>query len=318
MNEIAICGGTSHPSLVNDVCDYVGKEQTNIEVQKFSNEELFVQIKETVRERDVFYIYSPGDNKSDTIMEMLITINALKEASAGRITVIPTYLPYVRSDKKDQPRVSITARLMADMIQTAGAKRVLTFELHAEQILGFFKVPADQLYAHKLFHDHIINSDLYKRDSIAVAPDAGATKKTAKYADMLGINMALLHKHRHGNTETSSVDMLVGDVEDKDCIIFDDEIASGGTLCNAADFLMEKGASSVRAMIVHPVLSGSALENIENSALTELIVTDSIPVLHKAIDCQKITIISIATLLGNAINRIHNGQSINKLFEVKK
>lgn len=317
MKRITICGNQANSKLVNSVCDKINSNlKSDINVLKFSNEEIFVQIKESIREADVFYIYSPSLGKSDSIMEMLITINALKEASAGRITVIPTYLPYVRSDKKDQPRVSITARLMADLMQTAGANRVLTYELHAEQILGFFKVPSDQIYAHKLFADYIVNNFNDLSNTVVVAPDAGAVKKTTKYADMLMFNMAMLHKHRHGNTETSSVDMLVGNVEKRDCIIFDDEIASGGTLCNAADFLIKKGAKSVKAMIAHPVLSGNVLERINNSALSELIVTDSIPLYDKAERCSKITVVSIAELLAQSISNIHNGKSISKLFEV--
>ena len=312
LGSLKIISGSSHKSFAQEICDHMAVELSEIETVRFSNENMLVRILDNVRESDIFVIQTSCSPVSDHIIETCMLLDALKHSSASRVTAVIPYFPYVRSDKKDQPRISIAAKLMANMFQTAGADKFLLMELHSHQIQGFFNVPVDQLLAVDVFCDYLRQSDL--SDYVIVAADVGEAKHLGRYANRLNLPMAIIDKRRIGNTDTVVPTHLIGDVKDKNCLLIDDEIASGGTLCKAADFLKEKGALSVRAAVVHPVLSGTAVERINASSLDELIVTNTIPLNGKQDKCPKITVLSVAQLFAKAIQRIHNGDSISVLF----
>lgn len=312
IGPLKIISGSSHPQFAKDICDQLAIEVTDIENIMFGNENMLVRVLDNVRESDIFVIQSSCPPVSDNIVETLLLLDALRHASAGRITAVLPYFPYVRSDKKDQPRISIAAKLMARLFQTAGANKFLLMELHSHQIQGFFDVPVDQLLAVDVFCDYLRQQDL--SDYVIVAADVGEAKHLGRYANRLNLPMAIIDKRRMGNTDTVIPTHLIGDVEGKNALLIDDEVASAGTLCKAADFLKEKGAKSTRAAVVHPVLSGSALEKVNNSSLDELIVTNTIPLGNKAELCEKIKVLSVAPLFAKAIQRIHNGDSISVLF----
>ncbi len=264
ISAIKVIGGTAHPELARDICEHLGTDLCRSTVVRFSNENLLVQIEENVREADVFIIQPSCPPVSDGIIELLMTIDALKHASAGRITAVLPYFPYVRSDKKDRPRVSITARLMADLLATAGANRVLTMNLHSPQVQGFFRVPADQLQAAPILCDYLRQSrDL--SNYVLVAGDVGESKEVGLYANRLDLPIAIVDKRRYRDDEDARAINLIGDVEGKVALIIDDEVASGGTLMEAARFVLERGAVEVEACAVHAVLSGRAIERIEAS-----------------------------------------------------
>ncbi len=312
LGSLKIISGSSHKEFAQEICDHMAVELSEIETVRFSNENMLVRILDNVRETDIFVIQTSCPPVSDGIIETCLLLDALKHSSAARVTAVIPYFPYVRSDKKDQPRVSIAAKMMANMFQTAGADKFLLMELHSHQIQGFFHVPVDQLLAVDVFCDYLRKQDL--DNHIIVAADVGEAKHLGRYANRLNLPMAIIDKRRIGNTDTVVPTHLIGDVSGMSCLLIDDEIASGGTLCKAADFLKEKGAKSVRAAVVHPVLSGTALEKINTSSLDELIVTNTIPLGDKLDSCKKITVLSVAPLFAKAIQRIHNGDSISVLF----
>ena len=310
--EIKVISGSAHPELARDICKHLGIELCRSRVVRFSNENMLVQIEENVREADVFVIQPSCPPVSDGIVELLITIDALKHASARRITAVLPYFPYARSDKKDRPRISITARLMADLLQTAGANRVLTTDLHSPQVQGFFRIPADQLMAAPIICDYLRESRELD-NHVLVAGDVGESKEVGHYANRLNLPIAIVDKRRDGDDENARATNLIGDVEGKVALLIDDEIASGGTLMEACRFVLERGALSVEAAVVHPVLSGHAVERIERSPLRSLVVTDTLPLPpHKRID--KIEVRSVAKLLASAIRAIHDGSSVSRLF----
>ena len=262
IGDIKVIGGTAHPELARDICKHLGLEPCRSTVIRFSNENLMVQIDENVREADVFVIQPSCPPVSDGIVELLITIDALRHASAGRITAVLPYFPYARSDKKDRPRISITARLMADLLETAGANRVLTMDLHSPQIQGFFRIPADQLQAAPILCDYLRQSrDL--SNHVIVAGDVGEAKEVGRYASRLRLPIAIVDKRRDGDDERARAVNLIGDVEGKVALIVDDEVASAGTLMEATRVVLDRGAVAVEACAVHPVLSGRAIERIE-------------------------------------------------------
>jgi len=310
--SLKVISGSSHCDFAQEVCDNMAVELSHIETVRFSNENMLVRILDNVREDDIFVIQSSCSPVSDNILETFILLDALKHASAARITAVIPYFPYVRSDKKDQPRISIAAKLMARLHQTAGAHRFLLMELHSHQIQGFFNVPVDQLLAVDVFCNYLKTQDL--EDFVIVAADVGEAKHLGRYANRLNLPMAIIDKRRMGNTDTVIPTHLIGDVAGKHALIIDDEVASAGTLCKAAEFLREKGAKTIRAAIVHPVLSGNALDKINKSPLDELIVTNTIPLGNKPDLCKKLTVLSVAPLFAKAIQRIHNGDSISVLF----
>lgn len=309
--KFLIFSGQSHRSLAEDICAHLGLRVGESTTIKFSNENLMVQIEENVREADVFVVQTAAPPLHQNIFELLILIDALKSASAARVTAVIPYFPYVRSDKKDRPRISITARLMADLITAAGADRVLTMDLHSAQIQGFFRCPADQLQAINLMCDHLKRRDL--TDAVLVASDAGEAKDVARYTNRLDLPMAIIDKRRDGDDEEPRAAHIIGDIKGRSCILVDDEIASGGTLLRATELLLERGAREVCGVATHAVLSGRAVERIQSSPITEVIVTDTIPIPQdKRID--KLKVISVARLLADAIRSIHDGTSVSALF----
>lgn len=311
-STVRIIGGSAHPAFAEQICAHLGVESCKTRIVRFSNENLMVQILENVREADVFVVQPSCPPVSDGILELLITIDALRHASAKRITAVLPYFPYARSDKKDQPRISITARLMADLLETAGADRVLTMDLHAPQVQGFFRIPVDQLKAEPILCDHLRGTrDL--DNYVLVAGDVGEAKEIGGYANRLNLPIAIVDKRRDGDDEKPRAVNLIGDVAGKRALIVDDEVASGGTLMEAAAFVLDRGALAVEAAAVHPVLSGEATARIAASQLASLVVTDTIPVApEKRID--KIEVCSVSHLFANAILAIHNGSSISSLF----
>lgn len=307
---LKIFSGRSHPDLARDICRLLDCPLGASHVVKFSNENLMVQIDENVRGDDVFVIQTSAPPVNEGIVEMLITIDALRHASAGRITAVLPYFPYVRSDKKDKPRISITARLMADLLQTAGADRVLTMDLHAPQISGFFRVPVDHLQATPIITDYLRRRGL--ENTVLIAGDAGEAKEVGRYANRLNLPMAIIDKRRYDDSERPKAAHLIGDVKGMHAIIVDDEVATGGTLIEAARFLEERGAASVSAAFSHAVLSGSAVERLNASNITELVFTNTIPLQGK--ESPKFKVLSVAEIFAKAIRRIHDGDSISSLF----
>ena len=310
--DIKVISGTAHPELARKVCEHLGIGLCRSTVVRFSNENMLVQIEENVREGDVFVIQPSCPPVSDGIIELLMTIDALRHASAGRITAVVPYFPYVRSDKKDRPRVSITARLMADLLQTAGAHRVLTMDLHSAQVQGFFRIPVDQLQAAPILCDYLRQSrDL--SNHVLVAGDVGESKEVEHYANRLDLPIAIVDKRRDGDNEVARATNVIGDVKGKVALAVDDEVASGGTLLEAMRVVLERGAIAVEACVVHPVLSGRAIERIQASPLRQLVVTDTIP-LPPAKQIERIHVQSVARLFAEAIRAIHDGSSVSRLF----
>ncbi len=308
--RLKVFAGSSHPELTAAICDSLDVPVGQYEVIRFKNDNLMVKIGENVRECDVFYIQTSVEPVNDNIMEALIAIDALKSASAGRVTAVLPYFPYARSDKKDRPRISITARLMADLLQTAGADRVLTMDLHSPQIQGFFRVPVDQLIAAPILCNHLRSWDL--ENTVLVAGDAGEAKELGRFANRLHLPMAVVDKRRFGDDDRAVATNLIGDVKGMRALIVDDEIATGGTICEAARFLIDEGALSCSVVATHGVFAGPAIDRINKSAFERVVTTDTIPMGSKKSD--KIHVISVASLFAKAIRRIHDGDSVSDLF----
>lgn len=312
MDDLKVFTGNAHPELAKDICEYLGIPLGQAEVFKFTNENTFVKILENVRERDVFVVQPLCHPVNDSLVELLIMLDALKRASAKRVTAIVPYYAYSRSDKKDQPRVPITARLVADLITVAGANRVLTVDLHAPQIQGFFSIPVDELTALYLLGDYFKQKKL--KDVAVVATDIGISKRARDMAERLNAPLAIIEKRRLGNADKSETLNVIGEVEGKTAVIFDDEIDTGGSLVNAVNVVKENGAKEVYFCCTHPLLSGPAVERIGKSPVKEVVVTDTVPVPPEK-RTQKIKVLSMAPLLGEAIHRIHTGLSVGAMFE---
>jgi ribose-phosphate pyrophosphokinase len=310
--DLSIFSGTAHPGLAQAVCRYLGVPLGRAEVVRFSNENIFPKINQNVREHDVFVIQPTYPDVSDSILELLIMIDALKRASASRITAVVPYFSYARSDKKDQPRVPITARLIAEMLQTAGANRFLTIDLHAGQVQGFFNIPVDELTAMRpLLRDYVIGMEMI--EPVVVAADLGFAKRARNFADMIGASVAFVEKRRLGNNSRSEQLGVIGDVRGRSAIIIDDEIDTAGSIVGAAEIVHREGARAVYAACTHALLTGPAVERLRNSPIEELIVTDTVcqpP--EKRLD--NMTVLSVSLLLGEAISRIHTGESIGEMF----
>jgi ribose-phosphate pyrophosphokinase len=302
--------GSSHPGLAAEICGVLGLPLGRAQTVRFSNENLKVKIEENVREQDVFVVQTACPPLSENIVELLIILDALKHSSAKRVTAVIPYFPYARSDKKDEPRISITARLMADLLATAGADRVLTVDLHSPQIQGFFSMPADQLSGVPVLCERLKKDDL--TNTVVVAADVGEAKDAGKFAKRLDLPIAFIDKRRTGDDEKARPAHVIGDVVGKDCLLVDDEIATGGTIFNATEFLLDRGARSVSAAVVHPVLSGRATERLNASRLDKLIVTNTIPT---SANSPKLEVLSMAPLLATAITHIHDGRSVSQLFD---
>jgi ribose-phosphate pyrophosphokinase len=311
-DELRIFACGSNRPLAEEICRRLGIKLSPMEVSRFSNDNLHVQIKENVRERDVFVVQSFTESVSHHIMELLITLDALRSASARRVTAVIPYYSYARSDKKDAPRISITGRLMADMLKTAGADRVLTMDLHADQVHGFFSVPVDHLTAIPTIAEHFRQHyDLSRM--VAVATDAGGAKRVGRFSERLGIPMAIIDKRRVSDTDVRQ-GQVVGDVRGRDAVIFEDEISTGGTLVATIDTLRAAGARTVHAGAVHAVLCGPAIERLREAAIESIVVTNTVYIPpEKQLD--KLTTLTVAPLLSAAIERIHTGASVGALFE---
>ena len=312
LDELKVFTGNGHPELAQSVCEYLDIPLGQAEVFKFANDNSFVQIRENIRQRDVFIIQPTCYPVNDNLMELLIMIDAFKRASAGRITAVVPYYGYGRTDKKDQPRVPITARLVADLLTAAGADRLLTVDLHAGQIQGFFNIPVDELTTLPLMGQHFADKEL--QDLVVVAVDIGISKKARDMAERLGAPLAIIEKRRTGNDDKNETMNVIGDVKGKIALTFDDEIDTGGTIVNAAKALSEQGVKEVYACVTHPVLSRNAAELMANSEFKEVVVTDTIPMSAEKRN-GKFTVLSVAPLLGEAIYRIHKGQSVGDLFK---
>jgi ribose-phosphate pyrophosphokinase len=312
MDELKVFSGTAHPALARAICDYLDIRLGEAEVFEFSNENIFVRILENVRERDVFVVQPICSPVNKSLVELLIMLDAFRRASAGRITAVVPYYGYSRTDKKDQPRVPITARLIADLITTAGANRLLTVDLHAPQIQGFFTIPVDELSARPMLAQHIKEKAL--DDLVVVATDIGISKAARDVAAKLGAPLAIVEKRRVGNVGASETLNIIGEVEGIHALTVDDEIDTAGSLVGVVNALLERGVSKVYACSTHPVFSGPAIQRIAASPVTEVVVADTIPVNgDKKLD--KITVLSIASLIGEAIHRIHTGLSVGAMFE---
>src|SRR6186713_3010018 len=305
---LKVFSGSSHPTLAQEICDQIGIPLGRASTKRFSNENLKIRIEENVREQDVFVVQTACPPLSEHIVELLIMLDALKHSSAKRVTAVIPYFPYARSDKKDEPRISITARLMADLLETAGADRVLTMDLHSPQVQGFFRIPADQLSAVPLLIEHLRRKDI--KDAVVVAPDAGEAKDAARVAKSLNVSLAIIDKRRFGDDEKARATSMVGDVKGKHAIIIDDEIATAGTMVEAVEFVRLQGATGVTVMGVHPVLSGQAPERLRGAQVDEYVFSDSVPIPENKMN-PRITVISVAQLIAEAILRIHDGRSLS-------
>ena len=312
MDELKVFTGNAHPALARAVTDYLGISLGRCEVFEFSNENIFVRILENVRQRDTFVIQPLCSPVNKSLVELLIMLDALKRASAGRITAVVPYYGYGRTDKKDQPRVPITARLVADLLTTAGANRLLTVDLHAAQIQGFFNIPVDELTALDILSRYFKQKTF--DDLVVVATDIGISKRARDLAAKLNTPLAIMEKRRVGNVDQAETLNVIGDVEGRVALTVDDEIDTAGSLVGVVSALEQQGAQAIYACCTHPVFSGSAIQRIASCPVKEVVVTDTIPVTNEK-KLDKITVLPIAPLLGEAISRIHSGQSVGAMFE---
>jgi len=312
VDELKVFTGNAHPALAQAVVDYLGIPLGECEVFEFSNENIFVRILENVRQRDVFVIQPLSSPVNKNLVELLIMLDALKRASAGRITAVLPYYGYGRTDKKDQPRVPITARLVADLLTVAGANRVLTVDLHAEQIQGFFNIPVDELTALNILSRYFKEKTF--DDLVVVATDIGITKRSRDLAAKLNAPLAIMEKRRIGNVDRTETLNVIGEVEGKVALTVDDEIDTAGSLISTVSALEARGVGEIYACCTHPIFSGPAIQRIASCSVKEVVVTDTLPVFgEKKLD--KITVLPIAPLLGEAIHRIHTGLSVGAMFE---
>jgi len=311
LNNLKIVTGNSNIQLAQAICNGLKIPLGKANVKKFSDGEIQVEIEENVRGMDVFVVQSTCTPVNRSLMELLIMMDAIKRASAERITAVMPYYGYARQDRKVAPRVPITAKLVADLITTAGSDRLLTIDLHAGQIQGFFNIPVDHLYSAPVMVDYIRKK--YTNNLVIVSPDAGGVERARAFAKRLGATLAIIDKRRPQPNE-SNIMNIIGDIQGKTALLLDDMVDTAGTLSQAANALRKEGAKKVVACCTHPVLSGQAIEKINQSDLEELVVTDTIPLRNEAKGCKKIVVLSVAQLLGEAIKRIHNNDSVSSLF----
>ncbi len=307
-----IFSGNSNPDLAKEICNSINVPLGEADVTPFPDGETFVQIKDNVRGCDVFVIQPTSNPANNNLMELLIMIDALKRASAKRITAVIPFFGYARQDRKDRPRVPITGKLVANLLVAAGANRVLALDLHAQQIQGFFDIPVDHLYASSVFYEYIKNKPFLK-DATVFSPDVGGMKAASAFANLLDLPLGFVAKRRVSATTVQSTS-LVGEVEGKNIILIDDMTETAGTLCSAAKLLRENGAKSVRACVSHCMLNEIAYERLGSGVIDEIITTNSVPVDSRGLP---ITVLSVATLIGEAIRRIHENNSVSGLFKIK-
>ncbi|MBF0454846.1 MAG: ribose-phosphate pyrophosphokinase [Magnetococcales bacterium] len=311
MDKLKIFSGTANPELAQRICDYLSVAPAEVTIRRFSDAEIFIQIDENVRGRDVFVIQPTSAPANDHLMELLIMVDALRRASAGRITAVIPYYGYARQDRKEAGRTPITAKLVADLLQASGVQRVLTMDLHAGQIQGFFNMPVDNLYATPALMGAIRQLDT--SNVVIVSPDVGGVVRARSYAKRLEADLAIIDKRRPA-PNVAEVHNIIGEVVGKDCIIVDDMVDTAGTLTKAADALLSQGAKSVTAVCTHGVLSGPAVDRIQNSGLSHLLVTDTIRLSAAAEACDKIKSYTVSNLLGEAIRRVCDEESVSSLF----
>ena len=311
MQRIKLFAGSSNPELAKKIADHLDIELGKADIGTFSDGEVMVEIRESVRGSDCFVVQSTCSPANTHVMELLIMLDALRRSSVARITAVIPYFGYARQDRKVRPRVPITAKLVADLISAPGTDRVLCIDLHAGQIQGFFNLPVDNVYATPIFLEEIRSR--YNNPLTIISPDAGGVERARAYAKRLDADLAIIDKRREG-ANVAEVMNIVGDVKGTDCVMVDDMVDTAGTLTEGARALADEGARSVSAVITHPVLSGPAIKRISESPLKELVVTDTIPLSPAAKDCEKLKVVSVAPLLAEAIRRINNEESVSSLF----
>jgi ribose-phosphate pyrophosphokinase len=311
MEGISIFSGNSNPALANKICEYLNLSLGNAQVKTFSDGEIQIEIDENVRSKDVYVIQSTCAPVNDHLVELLLMIDAFKRSSAKRVTAVMPYFGYARQDKKVAPRVPISAKLVADMLTVAGANRMITMDLHAGQIQGFFDIPVDNIFAAPLLIEHIRKK--LSDDLVIVSPDAGGVERARAFAKRLNADLAIIDKRRSAPNQAKAM-AVIGDVRDKVAVILDDMADTAGTLTEAADAVKKEGAREIHACVAHAVLSGPAIDRIKNSEMKSMVVTDTIPLKENAIACGKIDVISIAELVGEAIIRSYRGDSVTSLF----
>lgn len=309
-NELGLFSGRANRELAGKIAKYIGVPLGKMELSSFSDKEMYVRINENIRGKDVFLIQPTSPPANENLMELLIMIDAFQRASARRITAVIPYYGYGRQDRKDEPRVPITAKLVANLITTAGADRVLTMDLHAAQIQGFFDIKVDHLFAAPVFVDYFTSKNL--KNLVVLSPDMGGIRRARAYANRVGASLAVIDKRRTGANKAEVLN-VVGKVEGRQILIVDDMIDTGGTLIAAVKVLIKKGVQKIYASGTHPILSGNAYEMVDRSSLEELVVTDTIP-LKREKARAKIKVLSVAPLLGEAIRRIHENKSVSSLF----
>lgn len=310
-DEMRIFAGNANLPLADEICHYIGIPRSRAEVRRFSDGEIFVELGENVRGRDIYLIQPTCPPVNDHLMELVIMVDAMRRASARRITAVLPYYGYARQDRKVAPRVPITAKVVAEMLMVVGVRRVLTMDLHAGQIQGFFNIPVDNLYAAPVLLDYI--GKTFANHVVMVSPDAGGVERTRAFAKRLNADLAIVDKRRARANECEAMN-VIGDVKGKIAVLLDDMVDTAGTLCSAAKVLMESGATEVHACCSHGVLSGPAIDRLEQSQIKSLVITNSIPLGERAKACGKIKVLSVSPLLGEAIKRIHSEDSVSSLF----
>jgi ribose-phosphate pyrophosphokinase len=311
--ELKIVTGTAHPRLVADICSYLGVPPCDTTVSSFPDGETFVKINENIRGRDVYIVQPTCPPTNQNLMELLILVDAARRSSSARITAVIPFFGYARQDRKDQPRVPITAKLVANLLAAAGVQRVLTMDLHAQQLQGFFDIPVDHLYALPVLIHYL--HDLGLNDLVVVSPDVGGVKMASAYAEALKAGLAIVVKRRLSATEIEAV-TVIGEVDGKNVILVDDLTETAGTLVGAARILRDEGARDIYAGVSHAVLTDLAVERLKSSEIKELITTDSVPV-RTDVD-SRVKVLSVAELLGEGIRRIHDDESVSSLFDIEK
>jgi len=311
MNDFTVFTGNSNPVLAKKICKYLGVQLGGAKVKTFSDGEIQIEIEETVRGKDIFIVQSTCPPVNDNLVELLLMIDAFKRSSASRITAVMPYYGYSRQDKKVVPRVPISARLIADLLTVAGTNRLITMDLHAGQIQGFFDIPVDNLFAAPVIIEYIKSN--FSNNLVIVSPDAGGVERARAYAKRLNTDLAIIDKRRDAPNRAIAMS-VIGDVADKVAVILDDMVDTAGTLIEAAYAIIEHGAKEVHACCAHPIFSGPAIDRIKNSVLKSIVVSDTIPLNSKAETCDKISTLSISELVGESIIRCHKGDSVSNLF----
>lgn len=315
-HDIQLFAGRAHKQLAEEIASYLGTSVGPMIIKNFADGEIYVQVQQSIRGDDVFIIQPLSNPVNENLMELLIMIDAFKRASAKSITAVIPYYGYARQDRKTSGREAITAKLVADLLTTAGADRILAMDLHTGQIQGFFNILVDHIYATSVIVDYVKRLNIPQDDLVVVSPDMGGVSRARYFAKHMNSPMAIIDKRRNRHNEAIAVN-IIGDIKDKTCIMFDDIIDTAGTICGAAQLLKEKGAKDVYVCATHPVFSGPALERLENAPIKEVVVTNTIPLNQNFIP-TKITQLSVAPLLGEAISRIHDGESVSSLFGFEK